>query len=190
MTDSQTDRKNGLKTDSASGLKLNQGHNKQDKLFIAIGSAGGFGLSPYMPGTCGAFTGVLLHVAVVSFMPSSLQWPCLFMLFALVCIANHALTDWAELFWQEKDPKHFVLDEVAGYLVVPILFSGGALFKTVFWGFTLFRIFDIFKLIPPARWVDENIHGPWGILLDDLVSAGYAVIIMYGMLWFRPEWLI
>jgi phosphatidylglycerophosphatase A len=56
-------------------------------------------------------------------------------------------------------------------------------------GFILFRIFDIFKLIPPAGYIDKNYHGGWGVLLDDLVSAAYAAVILYGVYWLRPGWI-
>ena len=76
-----------------------------------------------------------------------------------------------------------MLDEVAGYLVVPILFHGGELWQVALVGFLLFRIFDIIK-IPPARQIDQNMHGPWGIVLDDLISGVYAALAIYGLVWF------
>jgi phosphatidylglycerophosphatase A len=114
--------------------------------------------------------------------------------FFLVCAANNWLTPWAVAFWQQEDPGHFVLDEVAGYLLVPLLFHQGQLWQVALWGFLLFRVFDIIK-IPPARQVDQQIHGAWGILLDDLVSSVYVVLVMYGLWWLGPKiglekWLI
>ncbi|QTA91986.1 Phosphatidylglycerophosphatase A [Desulfonema magnum] len=159
-------------------------------VYIAIGSALGLGLSPFFPGTFGASAGVLFHVLIVFFLPVKIQWAALVFVFILVCSANHVLTPWAEDYWGCKDPKYFVLDEVAGYLLIPILFRYGQLWKVVLWGFLLFRVFDIFKLIPPARQIDQNMHGAWGILLDDLVSAGYAVLVMYLIYWLGPSWLI
>ncbi len=158
-------------------------------LYIAISSAFGLGLSPIAPGTLGALSGVFFHIVIVLFLPIKMQWLSLVAVFMLVCTANHLLTPWAETYWQCSDPKHFVLDEVAGYLLIPIIFRGGELWKVALWGFFLFRIFDVFKLIPPAKYIDRNMHGPWGILLDDLVSAGYAALIMYGIRWIKPEWL-
>ena len=171
--------------------KMDKSHPQKIKnyIYVAIGSAFGLGLSPFFPGTCGALAGVLSHVLIVLFLPDKMQWPALVAVFALVCIANNVLTPWAQEYWQCRDPKNFVLDEVAGYLLVPILFRYGQLWKVVLWGFVLFRIFDIFKLIPPARQIDENMHGAWGILLDDLVSAGYAALVMYLIYLIIPEWL-
>jgi phosphatidylglycerophosphatase A len=159
----------------------------KEKLVVIAGSAFGLGLSPVLPGTCAALLGVMLHVVTVLCFPPHMHLQILVLIFAAVCGANNLLTPWAESYWGEADPGHFVLDEVAGYLFVPILFREGVLWKTALWGFVLFRIFDIFKLIPPARLVDENLHGPWGVLLDDLVSAAYAALVMYLIYWFGPE---
>lgn len=165
-------------------------HKIENYIYVAIGSAMGPGLSPVFPGTCGALSGVLIHILTALFLPKKIQLPVLIFIFIIVCISNHLLTPWAEEYWQMKDPSHFVLDEVAGYLLIPILFPHGELWKTAVWGFFLFRIFDIFKLIPPARYIDRNIHGAWGILLDDLVSAGYVVLVMYIISYISPVCLI
>lgn len=153
----------------------------KDYFNIAIGSALGLGLSPIAPGTCGALLGVLIHVLIALFLPANWQIAVLVFVLLVVCWGNYALTPWAEKYWQSKDPKHFVLDEVAGYLLVPILFRQGRLWQITLWGFVLFRIFDIIKL-PPARQIDRNWTGPWGIVLDDLVSAVYAVVMMFLLL--------
>lgn len=145
------------------------------------------GLSPILPGTCGALLGVIIHAAIVLVLPAAMKMPALLSAFALVCAANHLLTPWAEDYWGAQDPPHFVLDEVAGYLFIPILFREGDLWTVVILGFILFRILDIFKLLPPARLIDRELHGPWGVLLDDLVSGGYAAWIMSFIYWLAPE---
>ncbi len=169
---------------------MNFSEKPKQKIAFFIGTACGLGLSPILPGTCGALLGVAVHVGIVLMLPASLQMPALLLAFAIFCAANHLLTDWAETFWGEKDPPHFVLDEVAGYLLVPILFREGSLLKVVLWGFFLFRLLDIFKLLPPARLIDEQLEGPWGVLLDDLVSAGYAAWIMAVIFWVAPGWMM
>ncbi len=166
----------------------------KDYLYIIIGSALGLGLLPVAPGTFGTLLGVVFHICIVLFLPATFQLTTLIFIFILVCIANNVLTPWAEAYWQCEDPGNFVLDEVAGYLLVPILFRQGQLWQVALWGFLLFRIFDIIK-IPPARQIDQKVHGAWGILLDDLVSALYAVVVMYVLWWLGPkvgleQWLI
>ena len=51
--------------------------------------------------------------------------------------------------------------------------------------FLLFRVFDIIKL-PIARQIDKKMHNSWGVILDDLVSALYAVIAMVIISWVTP----
>ena len=157
--------------------------NNNTFIRISIGSALGLGLSPIMPGTFGALLGVVFHILIVWLLPSHYQLISLFAVFLCVCIANHVLYPWAKEYWQSTDPKNFVLDEVAGYLFVPILFRQGDFWPTVIWGFVLFRCFDMIKL-PIARQIDQNIHNAWGVILDDLVSAIYAVIVLFFLSWF------
>lgn len=151
----------------------------KNTLFVFLGSGFGLGLLPVAPGTFGALPGVLLH-ALAWYRFSGLGRLLLLLAgFATVCIANHCLTRWAEAYYGECDPSHFVLDEIAGYLLVAILcsvflFPNQYFWPVALWGFFLFRLFDIIKL-PVARQIDQHLHGSWGILLDDLVSALYAV---------------
>lgn len=151
-------------------------------IFIFIGSGFGLGLSPIAPGSCGALLGVAAHILIWSYLPSAIRLYALVFIFLLVCAVHFLLTPWAVAYWRSKDPGHFVLDEVAGYLLVIILYRHGNLWQIALWGFLLFRLFDIIK-IPPARQIDRNMPGAWGILLDDFVSAGYAVLAMFILKW-------
>ena len=157
-----------------------------DRLPLLIGSAFGLGLLPVAPGSFGALLGVLAHVAIALLLPGRFQVAALLLALLVVSVANHVLTPWAVRYWRDEDPSHFVLDEVAGYLVVPILFHGAPLWQIALWGFLLFRIFDIIK-IPPARQIDQKLHGPWGILLDDIVSGAYAALALYALQWLSPR---
>jgi phosphatidylglycerophosphatase A len=157
----------------------------KDYLFLALASSFGLGLLPLAPGTFGALLGVGIHILSHIAIPQSFQLIFLSLSFLAVCNLHFSLTPWAINYWREKDPRHFVLDEIAGYLVVPILFRPqlfGAptppFWKTLALGFIFFRILDIIK-IPPARQIDRDMEGGWGILLDDLVSAVYAATLLY-----------
>lgn len=139
-------------------------------------------MSPIAPGTCGALLGVLIHFGVAFLVPTQFRQLSLIAAFLSTCMLTILLTHWAEDHWKEEDPKNFVLDEVAGYLMIPIFFSAGTFVEIAVGGFFLFRVFDIIK-IPPARQIDRNMHGGWGVLLDDLVSSGYALGVLYFMVW-------
>jgi len=71
------------------------------------------------------------------------------------------------------DPGAIVIDEVAGQwlvlLAAPTDLAAWAL------AFALFRLFDIWKPWP-VRWFDRHVHSGLGIMLDDLLAAGYAAL--------------
>jgi phosphatidylglycerophosphatase A len=74
-----------------------------------------------------------------------------------------------------EDPGAVVIDEVAAQWLVLV----AAPLDPIAWGlgFLLFRIFDIWKPWP-VRWADRHIHGGLGIMLDDVLAAGYAVLVL------------
>jgi len=150
----------------------------KDKLKLFICTAGGLGLSPYFPGSCGALLGVFIHLLIAYLIAPGHQRILLIAAFLLVSLMHYFLNSWAENYWQEEDSRHFVLDEVAGYLIVPICFTEGQPWEIALGGFLLFRVFDIIK-IPPARQVDKQMKNATGVILDDVISALYAVLIMY-----------
>lgn len=151
-------------------------------LRLALVTAFGLGLLPGAPGTWGTLLGVLLHGLVVVLLPAGVQTAALVLCLLAVSALNVILAPWAVDYWKCKDPGRFVLDEVAGYLIVPILFRHGALWQLMLAAFLLFRLFDIIK-VPPARQIDRNMQSGWGILLDDLVSGAYAALALHGLLW-------
>ena len=78
----------------------------------------------------------------------------------------------------DKDPQWIVIDEVAGQwlalAVVPL---------HLVWylaAFAVFRIFDIYKPWP-VGWADRKISGALGIMLDDILAAMYAALLLYGL---------
>ena len=100
----------------------------------------------------------------------------LFFLFGLYAI-KHALP-----FFKDTDPSAIVIDEMAGFLLV---FAGVCVtWKTLLIGFILFRLLDIYKPLGIGHL--DNMHGPWGIMLDDLVAAlvsnGVLQLLLYTQL--------
>jgi phosphatidylglycerophosphatase A len=43
--------------------------------------------------------------------------------------------------------------------------------------FVLFRLLDIAKP-PPIRWFERRFHGGFGVMIDDLLAAGYALLCL------------
>lgn len=152
-----------------------------DRWRLAVGSAAGLGLIPVAPGSFAALLGVAADAAVSLALPVGAHRPAILALLVAVTAAHVALTPWAVRFWRDEDPGHFVLDEVAGYLVTALLFRAAPLGARLALGFLLFRVLDIVK-VPPARQVDRHLHGPLGIVLDDVISGAYAALVL-ALLW-------
>ena len=82
-----------------------------------------------------------------------------------------------ERYWG-TDPRAVVIDEYVGTwipLLVAPTFEYTWIFAII--GFALFRIIDIFKPLG-CRWLDQNVKGGWGVMLDDILAGSYALIIV------------
>lgn len=81
----------------------------------------------------------------------------------------------------ETDSSAIVIDEVAGqWLAV-----APAMLDPILWltGFLSFRLFDILKPWP-AGWIDRNLGGAPGVMLDDMVAGAYAAgVVLLVALW-------
>lgn len=93
----------------------------------------------------------------------------------------------------KDDPKEIVIDEVVGQMLTILLSAPSIVFvndgKTdiapiaafICLGlmpFILFRWFDI-KKPWPIDWMDKNIHGGLGVMLDDIMAAIFAAVMHY-----------
>jgi len=155
---------------------LGTGRPYYNAVCLILCSACGAGLLSKAPGTWGTLVGVIIHVFIATFASNDVYKPLLFLVFLFFFIFGYLLVPWAKRYWQEEDPKHFVLDEVAGYLFVPVMLpSPDNLWFVVLSSFLLFRVFDITKT-PPARYIDKNMKGGFGIFADDVVSGFYTAV--------------
>jgi len=71
------------------------------------------------------------------------------------------------------DHSGMVLDEIVAFLLVLFMLPATLPWQAV--GFLLFRLFDIYKP-PPIRQLDRSLKGGFGVMLDDLVAAFYALL--------------
>jgi len=133
-----------------------------------IATAGGAGYSPVAPGTAGSLV-TLIALWVIPF-----TFATLIVALAIVTVAGIWAAERVEHLLDTKDPGVIVIDEVAGMLLsvlalprtIPVLLAA----------FVLFRIFDVWKPFP-ARQAQE-LHGGVGVMLDDLVAGGYALLLV------------
>ena len=162
-----------------------QGKNKvlslsKDKYKSIIGTAFFLGYMPVMPGTFGALPGIAIYYLLWYFLSSSYLLVGLLISIGILIFLTYYLTPWAVAYWKSEDPSQFILDEIIGFLFVPVFYQTGSVSDITITGFVLFRVLDIIK-IPPANYVDKNIKGATGIILDDIISAGYAALCLYLM---------
>ena len=150
--------------------------NFRDKVFWFVGTSFGLAYLPIAPGTWGALPGVAIFALIVRTTPAAYHTWLIGVATLLVSVLTVALSPWAELYWKVKDPRKYVPDEVAGFLVTVLLFRTPDLMLTIVWAFIVTRILDIIK-IPPARQL-EALPAGWGILLDDVASSIYAVVLL------------
>ncbi|MGD9731536.1 MAG: phosphatidylglycerophosphatase A [Desulfamplus sp.] len=145
---------------------------------VIAGSACYLGYSPIMPGTFGALPGIAIYFILwKTVSPDLLRLSLLAAVIALMML-NYYLTPWAVRYWRSKDPSQFILDEIIGFLCVPIYYGAHDFHRTALIGFILFRILDMIKIFP-ANYVDKNVKGSTGIIFDDVISAGYAALILF-----------
>lgn len=137
-------------------------------LLLAFGF--GSGLAKKMPGTMGTVAAVPIYLAFIH----SNIW-----LYSILTIAVVVSGIWicgaAANKLGEHDFGGIVWDEIAGLLITLwfVPFSWFALLV----GFMLFRVFDILKPWP-IKWVDQKVSGGFGIMLDDVLAALLAAVVL------------
>jgi phosphatidylglycerophosphatase A len=137
--------------------------------FLAYGF--GAGLSPKAPGTAGTVAAIPLYLLLILLVgPWSYGAFTVAAFFAGIYICGYTA---ARL--QSDDPGPVVWDEVVGYLITMAYVPFGALWMLA--GFLLFRLFDIWKPWP-IRWLDRHVKGGLGIMLDDVVAAVFARLLL------------
>lgn len=138
---------------------------KSPIMLLAFGF--GSGLSRVAPGTVGTLIAAVLWLFLVQ-LPS-----LLYLVVVLFCaLLGVYICGEAAKRLDEHDHGGIVWDEFVGLWIalatIPADWSG------LLVGVVLFRFFDIAKPWP-IKWVDENIQGGFGIMMDDVI-AGLATL--------------
>ena len=139
--------------------------------FIALGF--GAGLSPVAPGTAGTllafplwwlFGGgwardplLLLSALTVLFLVG--VWACA-QTGRHLGVADHGAMCW---------------DETVAFLLVLALVPADPWWQAA--AFVLFRFFDVVKP-PPIRQVETRFKGGFGVMIDDILAAGYTLLLL------------
>jgi phosphatidylglycerophosphatase A len=131
----------------------------------------GVGLIPIAPGTWGSLAALPLAWAIRGLWGTAGLAVAVAIVFAAGWWAASAVAKTSAI----KDPGAVVIDEVAAQLLVLLAAPVGPLAWAL--AFLLFRIFDIWKPWP-VRWADREVAGGLGIMLDDLLAAAYAILVL------------
>ena len=140
------------------------------------------GFIPGARGTYGAFIALLLWIYLYEcLLPISLFITSVILVIGTLFIGVWT-TNVMERYWGQ-DPRTVIIDEYLGtwIAVLAALFHNGPSFVVITLAsiaFVLFRIIDITKPLG-CRWVDQNINGGWGCMLDDVLAGFYAFVITF-----------
>ncbi|MGQ9685645.1 MAG: phosphatidylglycerophosphatase A family protein [Thiobacillaceae bacterium] len=139
--------------------------------FIALGF--GAGLATRAPGPLGTL-GARPLLFLIAALPALAYWGLL-LLGGLVGVWACGRTGSA---LGVPDHGGIVWDEISAFLLV-LHFAPQSL-----WGyalaFALFRLFDIWKPFP-IGWLEARVKGGLGVMLDDVLAAGYAIVCLMGV---------
>ena len=136
--------------------------------FLAFGF--GSGLAPKAPGTFGTLAAVPVYL-LMTLLPTASYLG----ITVLVIAVGIWICDRSSRLLAVHDHPGIVWDEIAGYLITMMLAPAG--WQWVVGGFVLFRFFDIVKP-PPIGWLDRQVSGGLGIMLDDVVAGIFAFLVL------------
>lgn len=136
--------------------------------FITFGF--GSGTMPYAPGTFGTLACIPFYLLF----QGMIWWQYLIVTIIVALIGIYLCGRTCKEIGVHDHPGT-VFDEFVGFFVTMLFAPVGWVWIVV--GFVLFRFFDICKPWP-IKWLDQNIHGGLGVVLDDIVAGVFAMVIM------------
>ena len=128
----------------------------------------GSGAAPFAPGTFGTLVGILLYLGLQGLPLLSYLLVILVSFVLGIHLCERAADELGV-----HDHSGIVWDEIVGYWITMIAAPPGWIWLLA--GFVLFRIFDIAKPWP-IGWLDRQVKGGLGVMLDDVLAAGYACL--------------
>lgn len=139
-------------------------------LFIATGMFAGY--VPFASGTFGSMIGAMIYYAASRYLD---LYQSLILLIGLFLVGTYAAGK-AEKILKEQDSGKIVIDEIVGMYITMLFIPAG--FINLLIGFLCFRAFDILKPYP-ISYIDTNVHGGMGVMLDDVVAGIFANIVVH-----------
>lgn len=142
--------------------------------FFAFGF--GSGLAPKAPGTFGTLAAIPIFLLI-----QDLSWPVYLSWLIVTFVLGVYWCDRSSKALGVHDHGGIVWDEMVGYWLTMFLAPKGWLWMLI--GFVLFRFFDIVKPWP-INWLDRKVNGGFGIMIDDVLAAVYAWLLLQLLAWF------
>jgi phosphatidylglycerophosphatase A len=134
--------------------------------FAAFGF--GSGLAPKAPGTFGTVAGMVIYLLLLQDL-SLVSY--LAMLLATTVLGIY-LCHKTALDLKVHDHPGIVWDEFVGYWITMLMAPPGLVWLLL--GFVFFRFFDIVKPWP-ISWLDRQVGGGFGIMVDDILAGFFAL---------------
>ncbi|VEI57905.1 phosphatidylglycerophosphatase A [Pasteurella multocida] len=144
--------------------------------FLALGF--GSGLMRSAPGTWGSLVGLALGWLLLQYLSPIIFFILTALCFALGCYLCQKTADDMGV----HDHGAIVWDEIVGVFLVLLALPELSLFWCV-GAFLAFRFFDILKPFP-IRYFDHKIESGFGIMLDDVLAAIYAILVLVALQYF------
>lgn len=136
--------------------------------FAAFGF--GSGAAPVAPGTFGTAMAALLYVLLPAMSPWVYATFVLMSFVAGIWLCGTTARDIGV-----EDHGGIVWDEFVGYWITMFMAPAGWWWIVI--GFLLFRLFDIVKPWP-IRWLDRNVAGGFGVMVDDVLAGLMALLCL------------
>lgn len=137
---------------------------------VLIATGFGSGRLHPAPGTWGSLAAWIIGIALMMSEPGK---GALLLAFVVSCGAGWWAIEQFEHKTGLQDSGMIVIDEWAG-LWLAMLFAGPHPLQMLLC-LILFRLFDIWKP-GPIGWLDKNVHGPIGVMLDDLAAGALTAL--------------
>ena len=139
----------------------------------------------YAPGTFASLITCIIFLLLISIF----SFPVIFLITLTIFFYSFLAINNSFDAFRSEDPQEIIIDEVVGQmlplLAIPIYETLYPL-PTLYYctsAFILFRLFDVWKPYP-ISYVDNNIKGSLGIMLDDILASVYSIIILSLILFF------
>ncbi|ETX12380.1 phosphatidylglycerophosphatase [Marinomonas ushuaiensis DSM 15871] len=140
--------------------------------FLAFGL--GSGAAPKAPGTFGTLAAVPIYLWLLQDL-TNIEY---FVMLVVTSLVGFYLCGKTSKDLGVHDHSGIVWDEFVGYWITMWLAPAG--WEYIALGFVLFRLFDILKPWP-ISWIDKNVHGGFGIMVDDILAGAMSLVVLQAL---------